>query len=79
MNAQITNGQQITVKNFEGADRSGTVIAMNGGMSFLGQFVTIRLDVPFMQKNALNISKTISLRVVADGSNWKQIPFGKWI
>lgn len=77
MNAQITTGQQITVNNYEGANLTGTVIAMNGGMSFLGQFVTIRLDVPFMQKNALNISKTISLRVVADGGDWKQRPFGK--
>jgi len=77
MNTQITINQQITVNGFEGENRTGTVIAMNGGMSFLGQFVTIRLDVPFMQKNALNISKTISLRVVADGNNWKQTPFGK--
>jgi hypothetical protein len=77
MNAQITINQQITVKGFEGADRTGTVISMNGGMSFLGQFVTIRLDTPFMQKNALNISKTISLRVVPEGNDWKQRPFGK--
>lgn len=76
MNTQITIGQQITVKGYEGADRDGVVISMNGGMSFLGQFVTINLDTPFLQKNALSISKTISLRVLPEGSDWKQTPFG---
>jgi len=72
----VSTSQHITIMNLDGADRSGTVITA-GKENFCGQFVTIRLDVPYLAPNALNISKTVSLRIVPKGDNFVQPAFGK--
>lgn len=72
----VSVNEHITIKNLDGANRSGTVIAASTS-SIFGQFVTLRLDTPYLAPNALNISRTISLRIIPQGSDYIQTPFGK--
>lgn len=72
----VSTNQHITIKALDGADRSGVVINA-GKESPMGQFVTLRLDEPYMAENALNISRTVSLRIVAHGNDFVQLTFGK--
>lgn len=76
-NSLVTVQQHITIKDLDGADRSGVVISASKESTF-GQFVTLRLDTPYMAPNALNISKTVSLRIVAKGDAFVQPTFGKF-
>lgn len=75
--ALVANNQHITIKDLDGADRSGIVISA-GKEDICGQFVTLRLDTPYMAPNALNISRTVSLRIVAKGDAFVQPTFAKF-
>lgn len=75
--ALVSNNQHITIKDLDGADRSGVVINA-GKESAFGQFITLRLDTPYTAEQALNESKTVSLRIVKQGDAFVQPTFGKF-
>jgi len=63
-------GAHITVRDNDGIERSGIVIMADGQHNYMGQYLTLKLDVPFEHPRAMigTITHTISLHVHSD--NW---------
>ena len=63
-------GAHITVRDNDGIERSGIVIMADGQHNYAGQYLTLKLDVPFEHPRAMigTITHTISLHVHSD--NW---------